>query len=140
LALRDGIKSGLKMEFKIYKRSQGYYTRLYAALISFSIIVVGCYVLYGKMQVIDNIWVNTLVPAGVCALLGLLIFWLVNKPIVADFMIAAEGEIKKVSWSSRKEIIASTMIVVFVVAAMAVMLWVTDMIFQLLFRNVIKIY
>ena len=110
------------------------------ALISFSIIVVGCYVLYGKMQIIDNIWVNTLVPAGVCALLGLLIFWLVNKPVVADFMIAAEGEIKKVSWSSRKEIIASTMIVVFVVTAMAMMLWVTDMIFQLLFRNVIKIY
>ena len=128
------------MEFKIYKRSQGYYTRLYAALISFCIVAVGCYVLYGKMQVIDNIWVNTLVPAGVCALFGFLVFWLVNKPSVADFMIAAEGEIKKVSWSSREELIASTVIVVFVVTSMAVMLWATDMGFQLLFRNVIKIY
>ena len=128
------------MEFKIYKRSQGYYTRLYTALISFSIIAVGCYVLYGKMQVIDNIWVNTLVPAGVCTLFGFLIFWIVNKPTVADFMIAAEGEIKKVSWSSRKEIMASTMVVVFVVASMAAMLWLVDLVLRVLFIDVIKIY
>ena len=128
------------MAFKIYKRGQGYYTRLYSALLSFVIVGTGCYVLYSKLQVVDNIWVGSLVPAGVCLVSGLLIFWLVNRPSVADFMISAEGEIKKVSWSSRREILFSTIIVIFVVALMAVMLWVTDMAFQLLFRYVVKIY
>ncbi len=128
------------MAFKIYKRGQGYYTRLYSALVSFVIVAMGCYVLYGKLQVIDNIWVGSLVPAGVCLVCGLLLFWLVNKPSVADFMISAEGEIKKVSWSSRREIFFSTIIVICVVAIMAMMLWATDMAFQFLFRYVIKIY
>jgi len=128
------------MAFKIYKRGQGYYTRLYSALVSFVIVAMGCYVLYGKLQAGDNIWVGSLVPAGICLVFGLLIFWLVNRPNVADFMISAEGEIKKVSWSSRREILFSTIIVIFVLAFMAVMLWVTDMAFQLLFRYVVKIY
>ncbi|MBN1456698.1 MAG: preprotein translocase subunit SecE [Sedimentisphaerales bacterium] len=128
------------MEFKIYKRGQGYYTRLYSALVCFGIIVVGCYVLYGKLQVIENIWVKTLVPAGVCAVLGLLVFWLVNRASIADFMISAEGEIKKVSWSSRREIVASTVVVICVVTLMAALLYFTDMAFQLLFRYVVKIY
>ncbi len=128
------------MAFKIYKRGQGYYTRLYSALVSFVIIAMGCYVLYGKLQTADNIWVSSLVPAGVCLVFGLLLFWLVNKPSVAEFMISAEGEIKKVSWSSRREIFFSTIIVICVVALMAMMLWATDMAFQFLFRYVIKIY
>ena len=128
------------MAFKIYKRGQGYYTRLYSALVSFVIVAMGCYVLYGKLQVADNIWVGSLVPAGVCLVFGLLLFWVVNKPSVADFMISAEGEIKKVSWSSRREIFFSTIIVICVVAIMAMMLRATDMAFQLLFRYVVKIY
>jgi preprotein translocase SecE subunit len=48
-------------------------------------------------------------------------------------MIAAEGEMKKVSWSSRKEIAVSTFIVILVVFISAVLLGVTDISFQLLF-------
>ena len=127
------------MAFNIYKRGQGYYTRLYTAFAIFVIAAFGCYALYGKLNG-ANIWVETLVPTAVCVVFGLFAYWLVNKPNVADFMISAEGEIKKVSWSSRKEIIASTFIVIIVVMAMAGMLWVTDMAFQMLFRYVIKIY
>ena len=128
------------MEFKIYKRGQGYYTRLYSALIVFIIVAVGSYVLYGKLQTIDNIWITTLVPTGVCLVIGLFLYWLVNKPNVADFMISAEGEIKKVSWSSRREIIASTLVVISVVVMMATMLWTTDMLFSSLFMYVFKLY
>ena len=81
------------MAFKIYKRGQGYYTRLYTALTLFVIVAIGSYVLHGKLQGV-GIWIETLVPAGVCVALGLLIYWLLNKPNIADFMIAAEGEVK----------------------------------------------
>jgi preprotein translocase subunit SecE len=67
-------------------------------------------------------------------ILSLLIFWLVNKPSVANFMIAAEGEMKKVSWSSRQEIVVSTSIVIVVVIVMATLLGTTDFGFTLFFN------
>jgi preprotein translocase SecE subunit len=74
-----------------------------------------------------------MVPAGLFVGFSLLIFWLANKPSVADFMVAAEGEMKKVSWSSRKEIAVSTFIVIMVVILMAVLLGITDLVFQVFF-------
>ena len=126
------------MGFDIYKRGQGYYTRLYSALTMFVIVAFGCYALHEKLRG-TNIWVVTLVPAGLCVVFGLLIYWLMNKPNFADFLIAAEGEIKKVSWSSRKEITVSTFIVIFVVASMTIMLFGADFIFKYLFMEVLGI-
>ncbi|RKY12476.1 MAG: preprotein translocase subunit SecE [Planctomycetota bacterium] len=125
--------------FKIYKRGQGYYTRLWSGLVTFAIAASGCYVLWRKLAVITNLWVKTLVPVGLCVVFGLVIFWLMNKPATADFMISAEGEIKKVSWSSRREIAVSTLIVIFVVFLMAIMLFAADMAFKSLFMYVIGI-
>ena len=127
------------MSLDIYKRGQGYYTRLFSALCLVVIVACGCYALYNKLQG-KNIWIETLVPASVFVAFGIFIYWFANKPRVADFLIAAEGEIKKVSWSSRKEIMASTIVVVSVVLLMAGWLWAWDMGFQFLFRYVIKIY
>ena len=128
------------MGLNIYKRGQGANTRLYSGLIAFAIVAIGCWVLYGKLQILGNVWLETLVPFGLCAGLGGLIFWIVNKPSIADFMISAEGEIKKVSWSSRKEIMISTLVVMIVVALMAIMLSLADWFFAFLFRVVFKIY
>jgi len=125
--------------FKIYKPGQGYYTRLWSGLVAFGIAAGGSYVLWLKLAVITNLWIKTLVPVGLCIGFGLLIFWLMNKPGAADFMISAEGEIKKVSWSSRREIAISTLIVICVVAIMAVMLFAADMTFKSLFMYLIGI-
>jgi preprotein translocase SecE subunit len=54
-------------------------------------------------------------------------------------MILAEGEMKKVSWSSRKEIAVSTFIVIVVVVIMAVLLGITDLSFKLFFSEVLGI-
>ena len=128
------------MGLKIYKRGQGYYTRLYTALVAFGILATGCYALYRQLQGSGNIWVQAFVPAGVCVGFSWLIFWVVNKPNIADFMIAAEGEVKKVSWSSKKEIIASTMVVIVVVTMMALMLFLADAFFAFMFQEVLKLY
>jgi preprotein translocase subunit SecE len=127
------------MAFDIYKRGQGKYTRLWSALGAAVVVGLGCLQLYKKLQATDlGLWVETMVPAGLFVASGLLIFWLVNKPTVADFMIAAEGEMKKVSWSSRKEIAVSTFIVVVVVIIMAVLLGITDLGFQLIFDRLLR--
>ena len=127
------------MAFQIYKRGQGYYTRLFSALGGGVIVVFGCLRLYEKLGGLDvgsnaQILIQTLVPVGVFLAFGIFLFWLVNNSTVAGFMISAEGEIKKVSWSSRKEIAVSTLIVILVVFCMAALLATTDVCFQFLFR------
>ena len=122
------------MAISIYKRGQGKNTRLCSSFGVALIIALGCLQLYKKLQASDfGLWVETMIPAGLFVILALLIFWLVNKQSVADFMIAAEGEMKKVSWSSRQEIVVSTFIVIVVVVVMAVLLGLTDFSFRLFF-------
>ena len=122
------------MIFTIYKRGQGKYTRLCSAFASAIIAGLGCLQLYKRLQATDlGLWFETMVPAGLFVVLALFISWLMNKHSIADFMIAAEGEMKKVSWSSRKEIAVSTFIVIVVVVIMAVLLGVTDLTFRTFF-------
>lgn len=123
------------MIFTIYKRGQGKYTRLCSAFAAAIIAGLGCLKLYQRLQATDlGLWIETMVPAGLFVVLALLISWLMNKPSVADFMIAAEGEMKKVSWSSRQEIAVSTFIVIVVVVLMAVLLGATDLTFRTFFN------
>ena len=61
-------------------------------------------------------------------------FWIVNRPHSADFMIATEGEMKKVSWSSRKEVIGSTKVVIITTLIVTMILFATDLLFVQLFR------
>ena len=122
------------MIFTIYKRGQGKYTRLCSAFAAGIIAGLGCLQLYNRLQATDlGLWVETMVPAGLFVVLALLISWLMNKPSVADFMVAAEGEMKKVSWSSRQEIAVSTFIVIVVVVLMAVLLGAADITFNTFF-------
>jgi len=124
----------------IYKRGQGKYTRLCSAFGFGIIVALGCLLLYWKLEGSDwGLWMETMVPVGVLVGFILLIFWLSNKPLVADFLIAAEGEVKKVSWSSRKEIAVSTFIVIVLVVIMAMLLGFTDLSFKLFFSEVLGI-
>ncbi len=127
------------MVFDIYKRGQGKYTRLWSAFGVAIVVAIGCLGLYRKLEAASwfstraTLWIATMVPVGLFAVLALVIFWLVNKPSVADFMISAEGEMKKVSWSSKQEITVSTFIVIVVVVIMAALLGTTDVGFSAIF-------
>ena len=99
------------------------------------LIGLGCFQLYRILEGSEaSLWVRTMVPTFIFVVFSGLGFWLVNRVTVADFMISAESEMKKVSWSSRKEITVSTFIVISVVVIVAVLLGVTDLIFQMFFR------
>ncbi|MDD5064450.1 MAG: preprotein translocase subunit SecE [Phycisphaerae bacterium] len=125
------------MIFGIYKRGQAKYTRLGSAFGFGLVAAVGCLLLYQKLDGADmGLWVSTMVPVGIAAGFAVLIFWLSNKSSIADFLIAAEGEMKKVSWSSRKEIAVSTFIVIVLVIIMAVFLGSADLGFKLFFTEV----
>lgn len=129
------------MNLKIYKRGQGKNTRLWTGLMCFVVAAYGCWVLHQKLLAMsDNVWVQTLIPAALCAIFAGLIWWLSNMPSLADFLIAAEGEIKKVSWSSRKEIVSSTTVVIVVVAAMSIGIGVWDVLLHMFFSDIVNLY
>jgi len=92
------------------------------------------------LRMVGNPWIEVFVPAGIAAAAAAFLAWLSNWPSMADFFIAAEGEIKKVRWSTRKEIMASTTIVVIVVFVFSVLLFAADFFFAWLFMDTLKIY
>jgi len=74
------------------------------------------------------------IPTLLAVAVAMLVFWIVNRAKSADFMIATEGEMKKVSWSSKKEIAGSTKVVIVTTFILAGLLFGVDMMFQFLFR------
>jgi preprotein translocase, SecE subunit, bacterial len=72
---------------------------------------------------------------GIIALLGIwLAFRIVNMPRVAEFLIAVEAEMVKVSWPNKKEVYVTTIVVITVMMIFCVLLASYDLIWQHLFR------
>ncbi len=67
------------------------------------------------------------IPVLMCALGAYGIYRLVNMQRFADFLIATEGEMKKVSWSSRRELVGSTAVVLVTVMILAAFIYLIDM-------------
>lgn len=61
---------------------------------------------------------------------------LVNYPQFADFLIAVEAEMNKVSWPSKTELIRSSLVVIFMMFFLAGLLFGFDLIWQVLFRSI----
>jgi preprotein translocase subunit SecE len=128
--------------FTIYKKGQGYWTRMGTAIGAALIGALIAHFLYKHLPVWNvSPKVTIGVAAGFFAAFALLAFWLMNKPTNADFLIATDSEMKKVNWTSRKELIGSTKVVIIFMLLIALFLFVVDQLFGLLFWliHVIKI-
>ena len=129
------------MALEIYKKGQGFYTRTGTALGTGILTILGCMSLYKKLSGITGLSsdVKILLQAGIPLVLFFVLAWIIykvlNKHQVVDFMIATEGEMKKVSWSTRKEIITSTKVVIYTVIFLALMLYAVDFSFRLAFEQ-----
>ena len=74
----------------------------------------------------------------------LLVFWwasyrMVNLPSFADFLIAVEAELNKVSWPTRGELFRASMVVMICIIVLAIILFTYDIIWQTIFRNILHI-
>ncbi len=126
------------MSMTIYKPGQAKYTRLITGISVAIVVAIGCWRLYEMLAATDwSQWIIYLVPLIVFGAIAVVTYWLLNKESMADFLIAAEGELKKVNWSSRKEVAVSTFVVIVVVFVMAALLGATDMVFQLVFEKLL---
>jgi len=125
------------MTFEIYKRGQGKYTRtltfLGGALVGLLVARYVWHELHGSQL---PLYVEYGVPLVIFVGTALLMFAVVNRPRTADFMIATEGEMKKVSWSSKKEVIGGTKVVIATTLLLALLLWAVDLAFSKFFMTV----
>jgi preprotein translocase SecE subunit len=128
--------------FSIYKPGQGRYTRLGTVGGAAVVGLAGASYLYDKLSVIRDanvgwtLWVQAGVPVVALGLMALLVYWLVGaKAGACDFLIATEGEMKKVNWSTRREVVGSTKVVITLVLILAVVLFVVDAIFTVFFSS-----
>jgi preprotein translocase subunit SecE len=119
----------------VYKRSQGKIARQ----ITFAALAI-TFALAAWSLSTHRMWLPTnvaLILAGLLLVGGLWIsFRVVNIPRFADFLIAVEAEMNKVSWPSKTELIRSAMVVIFVLFFLTVVLFGFDLVWGFLFEQI----
>ncbi len=60
---------------------------------------------------------------------------LVNWPKFADFLIAVEAELNKVSWPGRSELVKASLVVIFTIFFLAILLFSYDLLWQSIFTS-----
>ena len=126
----------------VYKPGQGYYTRM-GTVVGVSVVsLLGILWLWEYMRAITIQGVNPLyVAAGGSIIVGGLITFLMYylvfvKSRSVDFLIATEGEMKKVNWSTRREVIGSTTAVIVTAIVIAMFCFAIDRAFFWFFAQI----
>jgi preprotein translocase subunit SecE len=134
-ASRGGFWSEL-FQFGLYKPNQGRVVRQ----VTFISIALLCFLAAWEVQRAG--WLSSLGGASYLAMiaLGCVGIWfgyrVVNYSAFADFLIAVEAEMNKVSWPTRKELWNASVVVMFVIFAMAAFLFLFDAIWTAIFEAI----
>ena len=122
--------------FSLYKPGQGKWVRWGTVAGMALIVLCGTWWISEKeLATQEAIWKVT--GGAVWTLIGAFFtFWLVNSPKMAEFMIMTESEMRKVSWPTRKEVIAATKVVIFVTIVLGVILYLVDIFFLWFFWQI----
>ncbi len=118
-------------QFGAYKRTQGRVARQVTCAtvwVTFALGAWRMWVMLGAGSSYRYYAAGTLLAIGLW--LG---YRLVNIPQFADFLIAVEAEMNKVSWPSQAELIRSSIVVIFVIFALAAVLFGFDVVWRSLF-------
>lgn len=127
--------------FRILKPGQGIHVRWGTAVGAGVLALAGAQWVYEQSQAFrfmqDNYYARTLLPVALLLVVLYLIFWVVGRnATVVDFMIVTEGEMKKVNWSTRKEVWGATRVVIVTVLALGLLLAVVDALFIAFFGGI----
>ena len=119
----------------LYKPLQGWYARVYTAL------GLGLIVAAGAWRVFDaSIEYSPALRFGLPALflgvLGWVIFRIIHFPPFAEFLIATEAEMNKVSWTNKDDLIRATTVVLTTVVLMTVFLFMVDTLWTFILRMI----
>ena len=130
--------------FTIYKKGQGYWTRMGTAAGALLIAGLTAYNIYVYLPVLIHFdtspegqarakQIAMASAAGFFVAFAALAWRLMNKPGNVDFLIATDSEMKKVNWTSRKDLIGSTKVVIVFMFLIALFLFAIDIAFSYFF-------
>jgi preprotein translocase subunit SecE len=119
----------------LYKPMQGWYARIYTVL------GLGLILAAGAWKVFDASMEYSLalrfgLPALFLFSLGWMIFRIVHFPPFAEFLIATEAEMNKVSWTNKEDLFRATTVVLTTVVMMTVFLFLVDTLWTALLRMI----
>ena len=120
--------------FSVYKRGQGYWTRLGTGIGATMLIAfIAIFAFRQLASLVDDRQTRLGIIGGFSVLAGLFAWWIMNKPRHAQFLIDTDAEMKKVNWTSRKDLVGATRVVVIFMLSIAVALFLFDTIYNILF-------
>ena len=134
---RDSSRASFVSElfrFGLYKPNQG---RIVRQVTFLTAAFLGCLIAW---EIKRSPWMSGLGAEGYLAMLGIaavmvwLSFRLVNYSVFADFLIAVEAEMNKVSWPTRRELWNASVVVIFVIFSMAAFLFLFDALWTKVFE------
>ena len=140
---------GELLSASVYKRNQGRVARQLTFAALAAVIGIGVWrlaqllgVLYGGsvgMGGEDFGVVRFVVPAVLLAIGLWVAYRAVNVPWFADFLIAVEAEMAKVSWPTGDEVFRSSVVIIFLIFALAAILAGYDLFWWFVLRSVLRI-
>ena len=135
---RSSMNAHWLLQTGLYKRNQGRITRQVTFGSLMFVAAYGCWRLNAEL-----ISATRMVQIGVPLVLFGLVAWvayrLVNMPQFADFLIAVEAEMAKVSWPTRSELINSSIVVIVVIMGMAALLFGYDTFWNFLLSTILHV-
>jgi preprotein translocase subunit SecE len=138
----SGWSQALQELFKydLYKRSQGRMVRQITGLAICVAFALGAWRMYSILPAQQAGPVLKYVVPAILLVAG---FWIgyriVNLPTFADFLIAVEAEMNKVSWPSRAELIRASLVVIIMIFGLTMLLFTYDTIWNFLLSKVLKV-
>jgi preprotein translocase subunit SecE len=127
---------------EIYKRSQGRIVRQFTCLAIWVAFALAAWQMHVYMLAI---WPHMPMAAKYAISFSILVIgiWLgyriVNLPSFADFLIAVEAEMNKVSWPSRTELVRSSMVVIILMFGLTMVLFFYDTLLTWLLSRVLNV-
>lgn len=131
--------TGELLSGQVYKPNQGRLVRQMTALAIWVVVAMASWSLYGTLggyigkSYPRAVWI---VPA--LTLLGGLWFGyrVVNWPRFADFLIAVEAELNKVTWPTKDELKRASVVVMLTILILASLLFFADVVWKLVFDTI----
>ena len=144
---RVGSLWGEMLSFSLYKWSQGRVTRQVTFAALAVVVGIGAWQLSqfiiglasGESTGPDLGVMRFALPGGLLAAGLWLCFRIVNLPRFAEFLIAVEAEMAKVSWPSGDEVFRSSAVIIFLIFALAAILAGYDLFWRIVLRSVFQI-
>jgi preprotein translocase subunit SecE len=118
----------------IYKRTQGRITRQVTFAVLAIVIALGLLRLGSILASYGPHWEYGL-PGVLLAVFLWIAYRVVNVPAFADFLIAVEAEMNKVSWPTRPELFRASMVVLIVIFFLAFVLSIYDLLWRVLLHG-----